>query len=273
MLNTKSLIMVNKKRSPATEAYRMIRTSLLYSKNGQLPQVIIVTSTRTSEGKTTTASNLALAFAQTGRKVLLLDGDVRKPSIHQLFGISKLKGLTSLLKNTSTITESVFHIDDYNIDIMPSGPSMSDPTELLSSSILSEIFNELKEMYQVILIDTPPVGVVTDAAMLAPIADGYVIVVSEGGATVAEFKNAKDHLEKVGADILGVIFNKMGAVLGKDSYYYKYYYNRYYYYGYGSVYGSKNKKKKGLFKDKKTTPNEETKNSELNKETTKTENK
>lgn len=249
MIVNKSLIMHLRKRSPAAEAYRMLRTNLLYAKNGTLPQVVVITSTTAGEGKTTTSCNLAFAFAQTGRKVLLIDGDIRKPAIHQLFGLSKLVGLASVLKNPETLSEAIYHIEECNLDIITSGPSLSDPTELMSSATLIEVFNTLKKMYDIIIIDTPPVGIVTDAAMFAPVSDGYVLVVAEGSASVSEFKNAKEHLLRVGADIFGVVFNKMGIVLGRDSYYYKYYYNKYYYYGYGrepdqKTSGKRGKKKK-----------------------------
>lgn len=256
MLNNKSLVMINKKRSPAAEAYRMLRTNLMYAKNGAMPQTLVITSSRAGEGKTTTYSNISLAFAQIGKKVLLIDGDIRKPSLHQLFGTSKIAGLSSVIRDATTLDESIIRFEEFNLDFLPSGPSMSDPTEILSSSKMIAVFEELKTKYDLIIVDTPPVGVVTDTTMFAPVADGYLFVVSEGASTVSEFKQAKGHLEKIGVDILGVVFNKMGAVLGKDSYYYKYYYNRYYYYGYGRDASKKGKNKKSKSSGKRVANNE-----------------
>lgn len=235
---SKTLVIHTKKRSLAAEEYRKLRTNLLYSKDNGLPQVLFVTSAVAGEGKTTTSSNIAISFAQTGRKVLLVDSDIRKPSVHQLFGISKLNGLSRLLKKQITLEEAITHIDELNMDIIPAGPSMYDPTELYSSLYFNEVYAELRKMYDVIIIDTPPVSVVTDAALISHIADACIIVAGEGSATTAELKNAKEHLERAGTHILGIVFNKVGSILSKGSYYYKYYYSDYGYgYGYGNSYG------------------------------------
>ena len=234
MIVNKSLVMHFSKSSNAAEAYRMLRTNLLYSKNGQLPQVVVITSTLAGEGKTTTVANLAISFAHIGKKTIIVDADIRKPSIHQFFDISKLNGLSDLLVDPTNTEEYIHHIEECDIDILTSGPSTSSASEALSSKNIFEIFAKLRKIYDVILVDTPPVGIVTDAAVLQPIADGYIIVASEGEATVSEFKRAKEHLVKVGAVILGVVFNKIGSVLGKSNYYYNRYY---YYYRYNYIYG------------------------------------
>ena len=241
---SKTLVIHTKKRSLAAEEYRKLRTNLLYCKNGTLPQVIFVTSAVAGEGKTTTSSNIAISFAQTGRKVLLVDSDIRKPSIHQLFGISKVNGLSKLLKKQITLDEAIQHIEEVNMDILTAGPSMYDPTELYSSLYFNEVYAQLRKMYDVIIVDTPPVSVVTDAALISHIADACIIVAGEGSATTAELRNAKEHLERAGTYILGIVFNKVGSIISKGSYYYKYYYSDYGYgsgygYGYGYGYGAK----------------------------------
>lgn len=236
----KSLVMHNSKSSVAAEAYRMLRTNLLYAKDGAMPQVIAVTSTLAGEGKTTTSCNLAISFAQMGKKVIIIDSDIRKPSLHQIFDLSKMNGLSDLLENPENLENYIHHMDECDIDILTSGPSTQTASEALSSKNLIIIFNKLRKLYDVIVVDTPPVGVVTDATMLQPVTDGYVFVVSEGQATVSEFKRAKEHLIKVGAEIFGVVFNRLGAVLGTNNYYY----NKYYYYRSGYAYGKKQPKKR-----------------------------
>ncbi len=229
----KTLVVHTKKRTQAAEEYRKLRTNLLYSKNGTLPQIIFITSSVAGEGKTTTSCNIAVSFAQTGRRVLLIDCDIRKPSVHQMFGISKVNGLSKLLKKQITLEEATQFIEEVNLDVIPAGPSMYDPTELYSSIYFTELFEQLRKMYDVIIVDTPPVSVVTDAALISHVSDACLIVSSEGAATTAELKNAKEHLDRAGACILGVVFNKVGSILSKNSYYYKYYYS-----GYGYGYGS-----------------------------------
>ncbi|MEG1982024.1 MAG: CpsD/CapB family tyrosine-protein kinase [Clostridia bacterium] len=237
---SKSLIMYSNRKSPAAEMYRMLRTNIINNKSRSKLQVIAVTSAIKGEGKSTTSANLAIAFAQTDRKVLLIDGDMRGPSIHQIFGISRLGGFSTALKTPTAFHESIKHIEECDIDLMPAGQTMYDPTELLSSKNLPILFEELRKIYDIIIIDTPPVGIITDAALISAIVDGYILVIAEGSSTIAQVADAKKHLVSAGANILGAVFNKMGSKMGKNNYYYKYYYDLY---TYGPQY-SKGKKKK-----------------------------
>ena len=254
MISDATLVMHNAKKSSAAEMYRKLRTNIIYSKNGKLPQVVVITSATSGEGKTTTSTNLAIAFAQTGRKTILIDCDMRKPAIHQLLGLSKSVGFSSLLAEPEKLNDIIIRIEEMSLDIIVAGPSMYDPTELLSSPNLNKIFETLRGIYDVIIVDTPPVGLTTDSALLVPISDAYMMVVAEGASSVSDFRNAKDHLIRAGADIIGAVFNKMGAVMGKNSYYYKYYYrsSSYTFYEASSENGKKNKKNKANSKNKTT---------------------
>ncbi len=231
----KSVVLYFKKNSAASEAYKILRTNLLFSKDGKSPKVIVVTSARAGEGKTTTASNIAVAFMQTRHKTLLIDADMRKPNVHQKFNLSRLKGLSTLLNNASTLDETIQHTDEPLLDIITAGPTSRDSTELLSSKTLKDTFDELRAIYDIIIVDTPPVCSLTDATLISLISDGVVLVVGEGAISMRDIKASKEHIEKVGSSILGVVYNKIGSSMGVGGKYYMYYkyqyYNKYYYGG------------------------------------------
>lgn len=238
----KSLIALNDSKAPASEAYRMIRTNLEYTSIDRDKKVILFTSAKTKEGKTTTVVNLAITLAHSKHKVLLIDCDLRKPRIHKLFDLSNEYGVVNLLAKNKELNEVIQKVAEIeNLEVMTSGPIPPMPAELLSSDRMKALISDLSKNYDYILIDTPPVLSVTDAMILANMVDGVVLVVATGQTHMDAIKTAQKSLEKVNANILGVILSK--AERGK---------NAYYYYHYDYNYGEDQKKKKGkIFKPKK----------------------
>ena len=248
-----TLIVHHNRKSYVSEAYRSLRTNVMFSSNFKMPAVIAVTSTGPSEGKTLTTANLALAFSQTKHKTIVIDCDMRKPSIHNLFGISRLNGISTLLERKCELNDAIQNIEEIGIDVIASGSVSEDPTELLSTKDFKGIVDELKTRYDVIIIDTPPVGILTDASLISTVADGVVFVIKEGAVRGRDFRRAKENLQRVGANIIGTVFNMIG-ISGDKGYGYEYRYGYRYGYGYNYYYGessdaengkkSKGKKKK-----------------------------
>lgn len=234
MLNS-SLITYNNPKSPISEAYRVLRTNIQYSSIDNPLKVIVVTSSGPGEGKSTTVINTAITFAQAGSKVLVIDGDLRKPKIHKLMGLENKNGLTNILASKGDFKESIKQVGINGIEIITCGAIPPNPSELLSSKQMKMLIQQLREEYDLIMIDAPPVGNVTDAAILSTICDGTILVTASGQVDVASVKRAKELLQKVNANIVGVVLNKLDKN-SKGNYYY------YYYYYYGEQENSDSKK-------------------------------
>ena len=224
-------------KSPISEAYRVLRTNIQYSSFDKPLKTIVVTSTGPMEGKTTTIINLAVTFAQMGSKVLLIDSDLRRPKIHKVFGMSNRTGLTNYLALRDDYKNYIRTCDIANLDILCCGTIPPNPSELLMSNSMKEFLNKVKVEYDIILLDAPPVGNVTDASIISTYVDGTILVASSGTVEIEGLKRAKENLVKVNANILGVVLNKLDKN-SKGNYYY------YYYYYYGEDGQSKNKKKR-----------------------------
>jgi capsular exopolysaccharide synthesis family protein len=224
MIN-ENIITHNSPKSPISEAYRVLRTNLQFTGLDSPLQVVVVTSSGPSEGKSTTVANLAVTFAQSGSKVIIVDGDLRKPRIHKIFGITNRFGTTNAIVEPLALEDYTHKTPIDGLSILTSGPIPPNPSELLGSNKMKGLLSSLKELYDIILIDSPPVGMVTDAQVLSTLADGTIIVAASGQVTVDALTRARDLLQNVNAKILGVIVNK----LEKDSngYYYDYYYRSY----------------------------------------------
>lgn len=215
------LISIINPKSPISEAYRTLRTNIQFSNVDGDMKVICVTSSGPSEGKTTTSCNLAETFAQAGYRVLLLDGDLRKPRVHKVFNISNSKGLTNLLANQNQF-EEVKQFVGSGITVIPCGPIPPNPSELIGSKRMKEILTELRDVFDLILIDAPPVGLVTDSAIFSTIVDGTILVVASGRTDIDGGKRAKHLLDNVNAKIIGVVMTMIP--MSKNSYYgYQYY--------------------------------------------------
>ena len=221
------LIALTAPKSTASEAYRGIRTSLLFSSADSVPQVILVCSSGPQEGKTITTSNIAVTIAQTGNKVLIMDCDMRRPKLHKLFGADRNKGMSNILVGNSTLEEAVVHTHVPNIDILASGPIPPNPSELLGSERMKALIDEARKSYDRVIIDSPPITAVTDAVILSNFVDGVVVVIRSGVTHREVIKNGITQLKAVNARILGAVLNCVS--MGRDNYYYYQYY--YYYYG------------------------------------------
>ncbi len=197
------LITISNPKSPVAEAYRTLRTNIQFSNIDGNLQTICVTSSGPGEGKSTTISNLAETFAQAGNRVAIIDCDLRKPRLHRIFKLTNTKGVTTLLSGQSEI-EDVIQVAGSDLTVITSGPIPPNPSELLGSKRMKDLLEVLKKRYDIVLIDAPPVGLVTDAAILSAIVDGIILVVASGKTDIDGAKRAKKLLENVGARILGV---------------------------------------------------------------------
>ena len=235
----KKIISINNPKSPISEAYRGIRTSLQFSNLDQKIKTITITSARQGEGKSTVIANLAVSFANLDKKVLILDGDLRNPSVHKMFGVSNIHGVTDILLGNKEFPETVHCTDIKNLHVLTAGAIPPNPSEMLSSKKMKDFVESLEEYYDYIFIDAPPIGIVTDAGIICNYADGCIFVVGANEADIEHAKLAKEKLDAVGANILGTILNKL-ELTGSDNYYY---YNYYYQENSGSR-ANRNKRKK-----------------------------
>jgi tyrosine-protein kinase Etk/Wzc len=219
-------------RSSISEAYRTLRTNVLYHQNHENPRVILLTSSTIQEGKTLTSCNLAVVLAQTGERVLLIDADMRRPSAHQVLHVSRAVGLSNLLQGSVTREQAIQHSDIINLDVLPAGEIPPNPSELLASPVMTQLLATLRDEYDRIVVDTPPVVPVTDAAVMARLADVYLLVMASGKVHRREVRTALMNLSHVRAPIIGGVLNSLDIRrLYGSYYYYYYYYNYYYYYG------------------------------------------
>jgi succinoglycan biosynthesis transport protein ExoP len=215
-------------KSQFAEAFRSLRTSLLLSTTGHPPKVIVLTSATPSEGKTTAASNLAAILAQRDTRVLLIDGDLRRPNIHHRFGMTGKVGLTTVLTGATTLDETVQVVPEIpNLDILPSGPIPPFPAEMLSSEAMGSLLMRCREIYSYIVIDSPPILSVTDGVVLARQADAVVLVVRHGKSSKHVVRRARDLLLRSGAPITGIVLNAVD--LNSPEYYGYYGYSGYSY--------------------------------------------
>ena len=218
-----NLITQYDKKSPISEAYRAIRTNIQFSRTGKAIKTISFTSDVPSEGKSTTVSNLAVIMAQTGKHILLIDCDMRKPVQHKLFGLPN-RGLSNCIVTEAKFDDVIQKDVMPNMDVLPSGSVPPNPSEILCSAKMEEMLKMVSERYDYILLDTPPVLLVTDTVIVAAKVDGVIILVSAGETSIHDAKYAKTLLTQGGANILGAILNKV-PIRHRYGYYYNYYYN------------------------------------------------
>ena len=218
------IISIKNPKSPIAEAYRGIRTSIEFSNLDKNLQVITVTSSMQNEGKSTVLANLAVSFANLDKKVLIMEGDLRNPSVHRMFNISNIKGLTDILLQNKVFADCVHCTDVKNLHVLTCGAIPPNPSEMLSSKKIRDFIESLREYYDYVFIDAPPIGIVTDAGIISTYTDGCIFVVGAGEADIEMAKVSKERLEKVGANILGVVLNKFES--SGASGYYNYYYEQ-----------------------------------------------
>lgn len=203
------LITFSNPRSPVAEAYRQLRTNIQFSSLDRPVRTLLVTSTNPEEGKSTTLANLAITMAQAGLKVILVDCDLRRPSIHELFGLRNGEGLTTMVVGDYGERFPLQESGVENLSILPSGPLPPNPSELLGSNRMTEVINKLKAQADYVLFDSPPIIAVTDAAVLASRVDGVILVIKAGETKRELAQKAKALLEKVNANLLGVVLNNV----------------------------------------------------------------
>ncbi|GIO89221.1 MULTISPECIES: CpsD/CapB family tyrosine-protein kinase [Paenibacillus] len=204
-----SLIVSHNPKSSISEVYRLLRTKIPFFSKDQELKTVMVTSSQPGEGKTTTISNLAVTYAQEGKKVLLIDADLRKPSLHRVFSQINHQGLSSLLTGHSSIQESVQKTSIDNLWLLPSGPVPANPSELIDSSGMRELLHQIKDQYDVILVDTPSVLSVSDSVIVSALCDGVIMVAAAGKVKKDHLKKAKEQLDHVNARMLGIVLNRV----------------------------------------------------------------
>ncbi|WP_199534020.1 CpsD/CapB family tyrosine-protein kinase [Romboutsia weinsteinii] len=218
------VVSYNNPKSPISEAYRSIRTNIEFSNFDEEVKTIVVTSSQQNEGKSTVTANLAVSFATLeDKKVLIMDGDLRNPTVHRMFGISNITGVTDILTGNKDFLECVHTSKVEGLHILTCGKIPPNPSEMLGSKKMKKFVEELKNHYDYIFIDAPPVGIITDAGIIASYVDGTVLVVGSKEADIEAVKISKERLDKVNANILGAVLNKYEAE-GSSNAYYNYYY-------------------------------------------------
>lgn len=208
-------------KSPITEQYRTIRTNIQFSAVDTPIRSLMVTSAGPIEGKSTTASNLAVVFAQQGKKVLIVDADLRRPTLHFTFGFTNTIGLTNVLTRQIHINESIRTTDVENLYFMPSGPIPPNPAELLGSATMDQLISDLYEMFDLVIFDVPPVLAVADAQVLGNQVDATILVVSSGLTEREGAIKAKEILEQTKSKLLGAVLNNKEE--DRSTHYYYYY--------------------------------------------------
>lgn len=204
------------------EAYNSIRTNLLFTHQGEKCPVFIVTSPTANNGKTINSINLAISYAQMGKRTLLIDADMRNPTIHRMFSIPVKNGLSEILAGL-TDNISVSKTDVENLSVLTAGKIPPNPAELLASPRMDKLLEFVREHYDCVFIDTPPVNLVTDATVFAPRVTGYIIIVRADTTDIADVKYATDSLNAIDASIIGFILNDAST----SSHRYYSYYKRY----------------------------------------------
>ena len=218
----KAIISYNDPKSVISEQYRAIRTNIEYSNVDQNTKTILVTSSDKNEGKTTTVSNLAVSFANLNKKVLLIDCDLRNASIHKMFRLNNIYGLTDILAKDKAVDKCIQKTELENLYVLTAGAIPPNPAEILSSEKMKNLIEDLKNIYDYIFIDTPPIGLVTDAGVLSSFIDGVVLVVKSESVEKKYLEETKKKLDAVDARILGAILNSYKSEQ-KDYDYYSYY--------------------------------------------------
>ncbi|MBM6648162.1 CpsD/CapB family tyrosine-protein kinase [Bacillus sp. RIT 809] len=214
----RQLIAHQQPKSPISEQYRNIRTNIEFASVDTNLHSLIVTSANPSEGKTTTTANMAVVFAQQGKKVLLIDADMRKPAMHQMFQVDNIFGLTNVLTHSERLEKCVQTTSVENLHFLPCGPIPPNPAELLGSKSMQELLAQAYSMYDLVIFDLPPILAVTDAQIMANVCDASILVVRSESTEKETAVKAKGLLESAKGKLLGVVLNDRESEQG--SYYY-----------------------------------------------------
>jgi non-specific protein-tyrosine kinase len=214
------LVAVTEPRSPISEAYRTLRTNLDFASLDQALKTLVVTSAGVGEGKSTTLANLAVVSAQAGRKVVLVDADLRRPTLHTIFGLDNDTGLTTMMMDESALASPPLHSTGVEgLMVLTSGPLPPNPADLLGSSRMEEVIAAVTAGSDQVFFDTPPVVAVTDAAVLATKVDGVLLVVSAGKTRREYARTAVQRLEQINARLVGTVLTNVQIGSGFQGYY------------------------------------------------------
>jgi capsular exopolysaccharide synthesis family protein len=221
--------------SAVADAYRVLRTNLIFTSAETTGRVILVTSASPGEGKTTTLATLAVALAQNGAKVLAVDGDLRRPTLNHHFGLQKTPGLTDLIVGKAAASQAIQSTRVNGLQVLPCGYQPPNPAELLGSPMMKQILDAIRAHYDWVLIDAPPLLAMADAPVLCSLVEGVVLVLAAEAATKPAVMRAIDQIHSVGGKLTGVLLNRVN--LERNSYYYSQYYGEYYrsYYAEGAA--------------------------------------
>ncbi|MCI0478410.1 MAG: CpsD/CapB family tyrosine-protein kinase [Anaerolineales bacterium] len=217
---TSTLITISNPRSPISEAFRTLRTNLEFTSLDKPIRSMVVTSASPEEGKSTTLANLAVAVAQAGKKVILVDCDLRRPSLHQIFDARNTPGFTDMMRDDALMNQPPLQETAVpNLFLLPSGTIPPNPAELLASRRMSDVIAALQQHAEIVLFDAPPVIAVTDAAVLSSKVDAVLLVVSAGKTKREHAKKAKALLDKVNAHLIGTVLNNVKGESNLYQYY------------------------------------------------------
>lgn len=241
-MENRNIIINEDPKSPIAEAYRTLRTNIQFSGIDREIKSILVTSSGAGEGKSTTSTNMSVAFCQSGKRVLLIDADLRKARVHKHFEVANTTGLSKAIMEGKHLDNYTTKSDIEGLTLLTAGAAPPNPAEMLGSVKMKDLIEQAKELYDLVIIDSPPIGFVTDGALLASMADGTILVAAAGQADIKAVQHSKKLLENVKANILGVVLNKIPI---SSNGYYKYHYHSYT----NNAYFEETKpKKKGLFR-------------------------
>jgi len=215
------LVTLLKPRSAAAEAYRTLRTNIEFASVDAPIRTLLVTSSIQGEGKTVTAANLAVAFAQAGHRVLFVDADLRKPGIHVIFNLPNAHGLTTLLRSDEVSLDAIAQVTEQaNLRVLTTGPLPPNPAELLGSQRMRVVLDRLKAGGDLVIFDSPPLQVVTDSAILSSVVDGTLLVVDAGHSRRGVVRESREALDRAGASVLGAVVNRVRVRADADVPYY-----------------------------------------------------
>src|SRR5262245_1465207 len=217
------LVVTHEPRSVIAEAFRTLRTAVLFSTPGAAPKIVLVTGAPASEGKTINCSNLAAALAESGSRVLLMDVDLRHPSCHRAFAMENATGLSNFLAGQTSLEDIVHVLDKPHLWFVPAGATPPNPAELVGSTRMQEVLDLAREEFDFVILDSPPVTPVSDALVLARASDGVVLVVKGQDTPKVLVRRARDQLALAGAHLLGAVVNNVGSAWGDLRFYQRYY--------------------------------------------------
>ncbi len=223
MAKDKILNSNNKAPFAVVEAYKNIRIRLVYTLEQMGGKVVAFSSPNAAEGKSTTAVNIAITLSQLNKKVILVDGDIRRATVHTKLKIENSKGLSNVLRRECSFEDAVVNYNSY-LDVLTSGDATTNPSDLIGSSDFDALLEKLKAEYDYVIIDTPPIEIVSDALVIAQKCDGIVLIARVSTTTYNELRGACDTLKALNINVLGTIINAAGSTRKKIGSYYNYEY-------------------------------------------------